>query len=154
MIRSRPAARGRGSELLCPSARPEMRGSHVFGVVEGTVEAPRTSYLTEAIPATEELLASAHPVEATEVFRIAAPCAEMQCVHFSGSACRLAERVVTRLPAVVDRLPTCAIRPHCRWFREQGKAACMVCPSVVTKDYRDVPLISEVATETTVTAGA
>jgi hypothetical protein len=32
---------------LCPSARPELADSTVFGVVTGTVEEPRVTYLNQ-----------------------------------------------------------------------------------------------------------
>jgi len=36
------------------------------------------------------------------------------------------------LPEVVDHLPACNIRPDCRWFRQEGRAACVRCPQIVT----------------------
>jgi hypothetical protein len=36
---------------------------------------------------------------------------------------------------VVDALPACAIRPACRWWQQEGKAACQRCPQVVTQAY-------------------
>ena len=82
---------------LCPSAQPDMAGSIVFGVVGGTVAEPRIGYLTNPQPATADILALADEVRATEVFRLAAPCAKAGCVRFDGASCRLAERVVRLL---------------------------------------------------------
>src|SRR5437763_115569 len=31
-----------------------------------------------------------------------------------------------------EALPRCGIRPRCRWFAQNGRAACEVCPLVVT----------------------
>jgi hypothetical protein len=36
------------------------------------------------------------------------------------------------LPEVVDILPACQVRRSCRWYAEQGGAACRRCPQVVT----------------------
>jgi hypothetical protein len=36
------------------------------------------------------------------------------------------------LPEVVDSLPACNICRDCRWFRQEGRAACMRCPQIVT----------------------
>jgi len=33
---------------------------------------------------------------------------------------------------VVSELPSCQIRDTCRWFAEEGGAACLRCPQVVT----------------------
>jgi hypothetical protein len=121
---------------LCPSAQPEMEGSVVFGIVGGTAELPQVGYLATAQPVTEELLALTQPVDPTEVFRIAAPCAETACRHFDGLKCQLAVRAAQMLPIVVDRLPPCSIRPNCRWWQQEGKAACMRCPAITTEMYQ------------------
>lgn len=120
---------------LCPSAKPEMEGSVVFGVVGGTVEEPRLAHLVELQPVTDELLALSGPVAPTEIFRFAAPCAGSACQHFDGSNCRLATKIVQLLPEVVAGLPPCRLRPNCRWWQQEGKAACMRCPQVVTENY-------------------
>lgn len=124
-----------GKPPLCPSAQPEMADSVAFGVVGGTVEAPRLVHFTEPQPVTAELLALSHPVTPIEVFRFAAPCAGHACQHFDGADCRLATRIVQILPAVTSSLPPCSLRADCRWWRQEGKAACLRCPQVVTQDY-------------------
>ena len=108
----------------------------VFGVVGGTAEEPVISYLDEPQAVTAELLALAAPVEPTEVFRFAAPCAEGGCQHFDGATCGLGRKLAHGIPAAVPRLPPCRLRPSCRWFHEQGRAACLRCPLVVTMHYR------------------
>jgi hypothetical protein len=122
---------------LCPSAQPDMEGSLVFGIVGGTVDEPRVGYLDMPVPVTDtdELLALAAPVKPTEVFRFAAPCAGHGCTHFDGTHCRLAQRTVHVLPPVVAKLPACRIRPHCRWWQQEGPQACLRCPLVVTESY-------------------
>lgn len=118
---------------LCPSARPEMSGSIVFGVVGGDVDEPRVNYLADPQTVTDDILSLAEPLEPTEVFRFAAPCAGACCRHFDGAQCRLATRVATMLPAVTDKLPRCRIRPSCRWWRQEGADACRRCPQVVSE---------------------
>jgi hypothetical protein len=120
---------------LCPSSQPELPGAVVFGVVGGTVEEPRVSYLTEPQPATADLLALADPVEPTEVFRFAGRCVERECQHFDGARCSLVRRIVELTPTVVDSLPPCRLRPRCRWWLEEGRGACLRCPVVVTRNY-------------------
>lgn len=121
---------------LCPSAQPEMAGSVLFGVVGGTAAEPRLAYLSEPQPVTPELLSLAAPVRPTEVFRFAAPCAKHECQHFDGARCRLVTRLVSLVPPVVPGLPPCRLRPACRWWQEEGKAACLRCPLIVTENYR------------------
>jgi hypothetical protein len=121
--------------LLCPSAQPDMAGSRVLGVIGGSAEAPLVSYLNEALPVTNDLLAMASTLKPTEVFRFSAPCEERSCRHFDGSRCQLATRIVKILPAVSEALPACLIRPECRWYQQEGKAACLRCPQIVTQIY-------------------
>jgi hypothetical protein len=121
--------------LLCPSAQPDMEGSRVLGVVGGTAEAPQLAYLNEHLGVSEEILASTAPVNPTQVFRFAARCEEKACRHFDGAKCQLATRIVQILPAVAEALPACLIRPTCRWYQQEGRAACMRCPQVVTERY-------------------
>jgi hypothetical protein len=130
---------------LCPSAQPEMAGSVVFGVNEGTVEDPRIAYLAAPQPVTDEILALTSPVKPTNVLRFAAPCAGNGCQHFDGADCRLVQRTVRLLPPVVRALPPCRIRPNCRWWRQEGRAACLRCPQVVTETATSSEILHQVA---------
>lgn len=130
---------------MCPSAQPEMEGSVVLGVVGGTVEEPRVAYLVKPLPVNGSLLALSGSMKPTEVFRIAARCAGTACQHFDGTDCRLATRIVQMLPDVVDILPACQLRPHCRWWLQEGKAACVRCPQVVTERYQPTELERQAA---------
>ncbi len=124
--------------VQCPSARPELPGARLLGLVEGTPERPRLAYLKRPEPVREGLLALAGPGSATRRFRFAAPCAGSACQHFDGSSCRLARRIVERLPEAVAAPPVCALRPACRWWGQEGEAACLRCPMVVTESYGEI----------------
>jgi hypothetical protein len=130
---------------LCPSARPEMLGSTIFGVIGGDVDEPRVSYLADPQPVSDDLLTLAEPLAPTEVFRFAAPCGGGRCRHYDGAECRLATRVVTMLPTVTDRLPRCRIRPSCRWWHQEGAAACRRCPQIVSESANPTQLQRRVA---------
>ena len=119
-------------KILCPSAQPEMTGSVAFGVVGGTAGEPRVAWIEKPVPVTGDLLALTGAVPPTQVLRIAAPCQESACSHFDGTDCRLATKLVQLMPAVAESLPPCRIRPDCRWFTQEGRAACAVCPQIVT----------------------
>jgi hypothetical protein len=119
--------------LLCPSTNPIGPDAKVFGVMTPAAEGLRVGYLTEALPATAELLAAAAPANPTEVFRAAAPCAERCCKHWDGTNCQLAARIRAMLDPGVSELPHCSIRPRCRWFRQEGRQACLRCPLVPTE---------------------
>jgi hypothetical protein len=121
--------------LYCPSAQPEMENCRVIGVVSGTADAAQVAYVNEHVPASAELLAKAAPLKPTQVFRMAAHCEGKACRHFDGTNCNLATRIVQILPAVVEALPACAIRVNCRWYRQEGRPACLRCPQVITESF-------------------
>jgi hypothetical protein len=134
-----------GSRLSCPSAQPDQTGSMVIGVVGRQDGKPSVSLLPQ--PVSLDTVAHLIPdtIPMTEVLRLAAPCAERCCSHFSQERCTLASRVVSRLLSVVDRLSPCAIRPSCRWWRQEGPAACHRCPQVVTEPLQPSDLMRELA---------
>jgi hypothetical protein len=128
-----PAALPRGG-MSCPSAHPEGDGAVIFGVVGGSAAEPRIGYLQRPVAASPEVLSLAAPAAPASVFRFGGRCAEGGCQHFDGARCSLGERIVQLLPVVADRLPPCSLRPTCRWWHEQGVAACRRCPQVVTEN--------------------
>ena len=134
------------ASILCPSVTEIGPDAEVFGVLTASEAGEfRVGYLTEALPATPELLAAVTPAKPTEVFRAASPCMERRCKHFDGTNCQLAARVASMFDAVVSTLPRCAIRPRCRWFRQEGRAACRRCPQVATEQRNPTDLQSAVA---------
>jgi hypothetical protein len=131
----KPTPTGTLDSLFCPSSQPGVEGARVLGVIQQTSFGQELAYLDELLPATPEVLALAAPVQPTEVFRLAAKCQTSRCPHFEGTRCGLAARIVQLLPTVVDTLPRCQIRSECRWFRQEGGAACRRCPQVSTVNY-------------------
>jgi hypothetical protein len=130
---------------LCPSAQPGMDECRVLGVVQRDGPTPMLQYLNERVGATDEVLALAAPLKPTEVFRLAATCAEHKCPHYDGADCRLATRIVQILPAAVNTLPPCIIRKECRWYSQEGAAACYRCPEITTISYDVSPVAQEVS---------
>lgn len=121
-------------DLLCPSAQPDWDGALAIGIVNGTTDAPRVRTLETPLAVTPELLTLAAPVQPTEVFRFAAPCLKESCKHFQQGTCHLANKIAKLLPRVSDRFAICKVRARCRWFSQEGRAACERCPQVVTDD--------------------
>jgi hypothetical protein len=122
-----------------------MAEPQVLGVMSGGADEPRLAYLNAHVPATPEILGLAGPLAPTEVFRLAARCEEKRCTHFDGTRCQLAVRIVQRLPEVTDALPPCAIRRTCRWHAQEGRAACLRCPQIVTTNVAADEELIEVA---------
>jgi len=141
MLKTTPSAR---DSLLCPSSQPEFEGARVLGVLQKTEDGFEVAYLDEPLPATTEVLAMAAPAQPTEVFRLAAKCQTNHCPHFDGTDCGLATRIVQILPAVVDQLPLCNIRSECRWFHQEGVAACRRCPQIATVNYGNSEVMQRV----------
>jgi hypothetical protein len=118
--------------LLCPSAQPDMAEARVIGLVSGTPEEPQIAYLAPGVHVDPSVASNLGGLDPGHVFRFAARCEQSRCSHFEAGRCSLAERIVAMLPVVVDALPACSVRPSCRWFAEQGGAACRRCPQVLT----------------------
>ena len=116
---------------LCPSASPEMGEASAFAILtEGS--RVRVGYLRERIDAAS--LALPANVEIAAVFRLSAKCMGGRCANFESDHCALAARIVEHLEPVVTRIPPCAIRSECRWWREKGSDACIRCPQIITRN--------------------
>jgi hypothetical protein len=119
--------------LSCPSTSARDPEARVFGVVLGSSEAPEVAYLKEPVLLSALDTTLPPDVQPTEIYRLAGPCAQSACQHYSGSHCRLGEHLATTLNVVTRALPPCSIRHECRWFHEQRAQACLRCPQVVTE---------------------
>lgn len=129
----------------CPSAQPEHPEAKIIGVLREQNSRAFIEPLPRALaPDTFIDLIPAN-VRPTEVLRFSAPCAEQRCTHFHLGSCQLAKRIVSDLPEASAHLKPCAIRQTCRWFRQEGPAACRRCPQVVTEPYTTTGLMREVA---------
>lgn len=72
-------------------------------------------------------------------FRFAGTCVEGRCAQWTGNKCGAIEIALSTY-AEVDSdlgLPACGIRNTCRWFAQSGRAACSVCPLVITNVVTD-----------------
>ncbi len=119
----------RAADALCPSARCEP-GALVIGMVGAD---GRVGYVRPALPVDEGFAERARSRGRPEsAYRFAQPCAEGACAYWDGG-CRVARMAVEAFgDADPDHLPRCAIRAACRWFRQEGGAACRSCALVVT----------------------
>jgi hypothetical protein len=131
--------------LLCPSSSADAPEAAVIGVVLGSVDEPRVRTLEHPVPVSDEILDSTAPLPPTRVLRISAVCQQDECRHFSGDRCAFASKVVRLLPEVTGTLPACGIRGRCRWFAQEGAAACLRCPQVVTQDVNPSPAMASAA---------
>ncbi|MFI6759000.1 hypothetical protein ACIBF5_07620 [Micromonospora sp. NPDC050417] len=121
------------SERMCPST-PKANATVFLGMI---TPAGRVAYVTPPLAAEVALAGLPDPTEATESrYRLAGPCVTSSCGFWTGDHCGLGERLVASYQetGVPDEaaLPRCAIRRTCRWYAEQGPAACPACSHVVT----------------------
>ena len=120
----------------CPSSSAA-NATVVLGVVQTS---GRVGYVTPAMPVSAPLLQAlddgSGPLEAR--YRFAGPCVEHRCAFWSGSTCSLGEGLAATYPAATGdvlaelSLPKCSIRARCRWYAENGAAACAACRYVIT----------------------
>lgn len=131
-------------ERTCPSGRCRP-GSTLLGIrgPDGTL-----LYTPRLPPLDEELAERFTSGGGTSAYRFAETCVTDRCLHWNGSACVLAAALVQPDAVPADApvqpdpsvgLPRCAIRATCRWFFQEGRNACAVCPLVL----RDEPMIAE-----------
>jgi len=119
-------------KTLCPSA-PAKSGALLLGLVN---EAGEVSMLHQKMPVDDEFLDIAREGRPlNERFRFASPCATKGCANWSGHHCMvldIARQFTDLQPVASETLPACAIRPECRWFAQDGAAACGICPKIRT----------------------
>lgn len=119
------------ASLLCPStvAKP---GAELFGVQNGS---GRIEYLDESIVIDQTFVDVARQGRAPEErFRFASNCAKNGCSHWAGQStgCGLVGKIVDAMNRKAEAtLVACAIRDRCRWFHQQGAAACANCDEIV-----------------------
>jgi hypothetical protein len=124
------------SESKCPSAQPASPGAEVIGIVHRLDrEQVVVAFLRHRVEIEHVLSMLPASVSPTEVFRFGARCAESNCRHFSSDRCTLVSRIVAELPQVTDHLPPCRLRSSCRWWQQEGAAACCRCPQIATESF-------------------
>ena len=119
--------------ILCPSAPPDADGAVAFGVVGRRGNRSHVRWIETPQPVTPELLDKTGEADPRQVMRFAGACQEKACAHFDGKDCQLATRLVSMLDPVAGKPPPCTLRKDCRWFTQEGVAACRRCPQIVTQ---------------------
>jgi hypothetical protein len=137
LLEGKVSADRKSKVTFCPSSQPTVEQSLILGSIErNALGEPHVRYLKHPVKVTDGTLAAFTnaATKATEVFRFTAPCQKIDCRNWNGSACRVGQQVIKLLPIVSSQLPECRLRPVCQWFDQEGEAACLRCPQVVTND--------------------
>jgi len=115
-------------KVLCPSYRC-VAGAQLIGIVQTN---GKVSFLGTPLGVDREFRRQAEVGRPPEVrMRFAGTCAQGGCAQWTGASCGIADRIPASENASTAELPTCGIRPRCRWFQQRGPAACAVCPYIV-----------------------
>ncbi|ADP82639.1 hypothetical protein [Pseudofrankia inefficax] len=129
-----PATSNPPRPATCPSSSCEP-GHLLIGIVrpDGT-----TAGVWPPLPIDEAFVASARAADRVPEARLrfAGPCVTSQCHQWHGDRCRIGDLVAGQPQAAVGpgaaaAPPPCAIRATCRWWSQNGVAACRSCPKVV-----------------------
>lgn len=119
--------------ILCPSARCKA-GATLLGVVreDGTI-----AFLPAGFEVDEDFVRLVRQGRNPESrFRFADRCIEGACQQWKDHHCTVPGKVRSRLDVLPESgEPDCAVRPYCRWYRQDGAAACDICPLVITDVY-------------------
>jgi hypothetical protein len=117
---------------LCPSAPPR-EGALLLGrfTARGSL-----AFAAKPLPVPTSFLAAAEETgDIGKRFRFASRCMQSACSRWQNGKCLVGEaaaRVAGQGKIEEPQaLPMCAIRSQCRWFAQEGPAACRVCPWVV-----------------------
>ena len=118
--------------FLCPSAPPQ-EGALLLGrfTEEGSLV-----FAAKPLPVTASFLAVAEETgDIGKRFRFTSRCMQSACSRWQDGKCsvgiaaaQMAKQEQLEKP---PNLPACVIRSQCRWFAQEGAAACHICPRVV-----------------------
>ena len=121
----------KSKNVICPSSTCKA-GSDLLGIVKGD---GHVSILDEPILITEEFVKIANLGRKPEKrFRFANNCENTKCKQWNKNRCQVIDNVIDILKPrkIKDDLPNCPIRQNCRWYKQSGERACVVCPEVIT----------------------
>ena len=133
-------------QQICPSATGETPNSQIIGFIgaDGVV-----ANIPTPIPLTDEMRDSIGP-QPERIFRLAGPCIQSKCSNWENQACaligRMREEVDRRQLATepVGKLPRCAIRSACVWWR-QSRAGGL--PRLPARDLQPIPVMLPIRLE-------
>ena len=123
-----PAGADTPAALTCPSSHCAP-GNLLIGIVsgDGAIVPVRPPLPVDETFVDGARQASERPPEAR--FRFAGRCVTSSCRQWTGSRCSIGDIVAASRPDP-EPLQPCVIRPTCRWWLQNGPAACHGCTLV------------------------
>lgn len=114
-------------ELDCPSMLPDLARAVIAKVVVGE---ERLEFVAEEIQVPASLPLAADPESLLRRARFVGSCRAGECGHWTGVSCRLGHAIArVDIPSSIH-ISRCSIRSSCRWYKENGSAACRPCQHV------------------------
>lgn len=117
--------------ILCPSSMCG-EGAILLGVVQ---KDGHVYFLNEKMIVNKEFVEIARNGRSPEKrFRFSNTCMQGSCTQWSVNRCGVIDELIKIFgprdePA---ELPNCSIRAQCRWYKQHGGRACVVCPETIT----------------------
>jgi hypothetical protein len=117
--------------ILCPSGRCQ-DGAILLGIVrhDGQVSIAREKIVVDKVFV--QIASRGRSPE--KRFRFAENCLNIDCKQWSDGRCGVIDKVVEIFTPKEEPngFPECPIRSECRWYKQCGGKACLVCPEVIT----------------------
>jgi hypothetical protein len=114
-------------QLDCPSMLPGLARGVIAKVVRND---ERLRFLAEEIPVPAALPLAVDSETVLKRARFVGACRTDECGHWTGVTCRLGHAIASVEIQSSSKVAPCAIRSSCRWFKENGSAACAPCQHV------------------------
>lgn len=118
--------------ILCPSSRAQT-GARLLGIRQ---EDGRVAILPEPLKIDESFIDISNQLaHAEQQFRFTNKCVESGCKQWTGQRCGVSDNLIqaSQFLKLDNSLPECGIRAQCRWYNQNGAAACNICPLVITE---------------------
>jgi hypothetical protein len=118
--------------ILCPSSRAQT-GARLLGIRQ---EDGSIAILPEPLKIDESFIDLSNQVASAErQFRFTNKCVESGCKQWTGQRCGVADNLIhaSQSMKLEHTLQECGIRLQCRWYKQNGEAACKICPLVITE---------------------
>jgi hypothetical protein len=117
--------------ILCPSSKCE-EGAILLGIVQ---QDGHVGFVNQRLYINKEFVEVARTGRSPEKrFRFGNKCMSAACEQWSDGHCTVMERIMNVNGSVREPscLPSCSIRPQCRWYQQHGGRACAICPFIIT----------------------
>ena len=118
-------------DVLCPSSSCD-DGSYLLGIVK---EDRKVLIANDLIKIDSKFVQIAKLGRKPEKrFRFANNCITTNCKQWQQGRCSVIDIALDALSPkeILEELPKCPIRTDCRWYKQCGGRACIICPEIIT----------------------